>query len=270
MAFRLPLCCANKPFPGHPWGRVRKGAALVCSGVWLAMAIFLGAPASSLGTPASAHIQDENARRLAAQLLVLRGDLRRLQNRPLPPAQKKGLRRRITGMLGSLAWLLRLGGDPQAAPRARAYVHDWVAPGVSEAFTTWLDELIRRHPLDITPYVERGRDTGAARDRATRAKALALHEAYCAACHGATPADAPADDPTNARPARSLYAMAHNQSLREFIARMIAGVRGDRMTALDNPLNRAQIAALVALYRAPLPTRPRLKGGTEDARGFSK
>lgn len=194
---------------------------------------------------AQAQSQGEAARRLGAQLLVLGGDLRRLENADIPTIQKVGLRRRITGMLGDLAWQLRLNNDTEDAPQARLYAQDWQSPAARKSLAQWLDMLARRHPLDIAPF-----DPKYARPQ-DRAKALALHAAYCAACHGATPKDAPPEDAMTARPARSLYAMARNQSLREFIARMVSGVRGDRMTGLSNPLSDAQIAALIALYQKP-------------------
>ncbi|TCS60597.1 hypothetical protein [Varunaivibrio sulfuroxidans] len=220
-------------------GRAFSGAVFGCA--------ILPALCAFFSAPPDAHAQGDDARLLGAHILVIRGDLRRLDEGRLPAAQKKGLRRRITGMLGSLAWQLRLNDDAPSAPQARAYAQNWRAPEAKNDLTRWLDALIARHPLDTSPY-----DPALARPQ-DRAKALALHNAYCAACHGATPQDAPPEDAAVARPARSLYTMVRNQSRREFTARMVSGVRGDRATGLANPLGNAQIAALIALYQDAKP-----------------
>ncbi|MEJ2625875.1 MAG: hypothetical protein P8Z80_15480, partial [Pseudolabrys sp.] len=61
-------------------------------------------------------------RQLAAELLILRGDLDRLAHEPgLSAKNREGLRQRIAGALGLLPWLLRKVGDAKTAKRARAF-----------------------------------------------------------------------------------------------------------------------------------------------------
>jgi hypothetical protein len=62
-----------------------------------------------------------SSRLLAAELLIVRGDLGRLASEPgLSPANREGLRQRIVGALGLLPWLLREAGDAAEADRLRA------------------------------------------------------------------------------------------------------------------------------------------------------
>ena len=70
----------------------------------------------------------------------------------------------------------------------------------------------------------------------------AIHDETCAGCH-----DHP--DPEAALPAPNLFRWARTMPAAEFAARLYAGIRGDALTALANPLGAAEMAALIAYYR---------------------
>ena len=178
----------------------------------------------------------DHGRRAGAEIRVLLGDIRRLRTeKSLSAARQKGLIARLYGGLSGLAILLRLA-DAEAA-RAPA------GPGPDMAALTKLLQsndltglaarltaLAARYPLIM----------GNASAGAARAKAI--HEEFCAACH---------DDPDRdvARPAFRFKDMAATQSALEFYARMLTGVRAEKSTGFANPLTPAEINALMAWYK---------------------
>ncbi len=72
-----------------------------------------------------------------------------------------------------------------------------------------------------------------------------VHQQLCAHCH---------DNPASGveRPASALFREARHLSRSVFLARMLIGVRGDRITGIDNPLSDTQIGALIRWYRSSL------------------
>jgi cytochrome c553 len=75
------------------------------------------------------------------------------------------------------------------------------------------------------------------------AAAAKTHAGLCAPCH---------DQPYTGveRPAWNLFEQANRLEPAEFLARMLVGVRGDRVTAVENPFSDRELADLIALYRA--------------------
>ena len=81
---------------------------------------------------AAALAQDEHQRRLAAELIVMAGDVRRVASGAEPALHREGLQARIAGALSSLPLLLRrANGDANAVPALRAALErrDWRALG---------------------------------------------------------------------------------------------------------------------------------------------
>ena len=77
------------------------------------------AAAAVFSTAAAA--QDEHRRRLAAELAVMLGDVRRIEANTEPPQHREGLHARLAGALASLPLLLRrAAGDAAAVPLLRA------------------------------------------------------------------------------------------------------------------------------------------------------
>ncbi len=199
----------------------------------LALAAVAAPAAAEPAWPASAA-----ARALAAEIRVMRGDLRRLRDdAALTAAQAEGLRLRLAGALAALPWLRREAGHPPER-EAVAALRRALAEDDRAALGAGLDTLAARHPLDLTGILPPD-------DRPEAlALAAALHEAYCAGCHaaGAAAADVPL-------PARDLFAEAAEQPTEEFAARMLNGIRGDHVTALENPFAAGDLSALIAFYR---------------------
>ncbi len=151
------------------------------------------------------------------------------------PAQRKGLEDRLRGAFAGLPVLLRLADQERGLMNeipsltfrqfAARLANDQPGGVVQMAA-----ELIKKYPL-LLP-----RATG------SPVRARTIHNEYCAACH---------DDPDLSveRPAFNLFKQAKRQPVNEFLARMIIGIRGDRVTGYGNPLNDTELSALVTLYR---------------------
>ena len=193
----------------------------------LGLALVAGAASA-----ARAFAQGEHERRLAAELTIVAGDVRRLEAAGESPPRIEGLRARIAGALSSLPLLLRqAGADPAPVPALRTALarQDW------RALRARLEELRARHPFDATPWA-----FAAPTPERLRAGA-AIHRQTCAGCHDAPPGDAKL-------PALELRAMARAMPREEFAARLLVGVRGDRSTAYRNPFSDLELSALVAWY----------------------
>lgn len=183
--------------------------------------------------PAAVFAQDEHQRRLAAELLIMRGDLARFSTPDLPEARREGLRARLAGALSSLPWLLRLAGaSPEPAQAAR----DRYFQGDFRILAADLDALIARHPLDMAGIAP------VSTTPASVAYGRAIHEEACAGCHDAPNQPSPL-------PAEDLRLEVERMPLDEFAARLINGIRGDHTTALANPFGNAAISALISFYR---------------------
>lgn len=183
-------------------------------------------------TAVSADGKGEHERRLAAELVVMAGDIRRLAGEQPGPLEREGLVKRLSGALSSLPLLLRRAGadtQPVAGMRQAHARRDWRVLGAT------LTTLTRRHPFAMRSLL-------VARPTAeVLALGASIHKSTCAACH-----DAPAAD--SLLPAKNLAMQMQSMSREEFAARLWLGVRGDRTTALANPFSDAELAALSAWY----------------------
>lgn len=177
----------------------------------------------------------EHERRLAAELVVMAGDTRRLMANEGGPLERDGLVKRVNGALSSLPLLLRrASGDPMSviAMRASTSRGDW--RGLAAALAT----LKRRYPFDARSLL--------ATEPTPEMLALgaSIHRATCAGCHDVASGD-------SLLPAKNLAAQLKAMSREEFAARLLLGVRGDRMTGLRNPFSDFELAALIAHYSVP-------------------
>lgn len=192
--------------------------------------VFALAAAAACSTAVAA--QGEHERRLAAELTVMAGDVRRIQSPDESPLAREGLRARLAGALASLPLLLRqAGADATAMPRLRAALakRDW------RTLQAGLETLKRRHPFAAGALLPRAVTPAQLRLGA------AIHGQTCAGCH-----DAPATD--TPLPAFNLFEQARRLPREEFAARLLLGVRGDRGTAWRNPFSDLELAALLAYY----------------------
>ena len=179
------------------------------------------------------------SRELASELLIARGDVVRLTDATLSPANRQGLNERVAGALGVLPWLLREACDPEAAERLRTWQqHALASADDRRALIADLDAAVASHPLDRDAFLQPPPPGRSLRE------ARAIHDTYCAGCH---------DDAGNgatdiALPSRDLFAMAQHGPEDEFLARLINGVKGDATILYANPLDDAQIGALLRVY----------------------
>lgn len=181
---------------------------------------------------AAVAAQGEHERRLAAEIVVMAGDLRRLQSDAETPLHREGLRARLAGALSSLPLLLRrVGADPAAVPRLRSAL----AKGEWRALRAGLDALQRKHPFEAGELLPREATPGRLR------LGEAIHRLACAGCH-----EAPAAE--TKLPAFNLHDQAKRLPREEFAARLLIGVRGDRSTAWRNPFSDLELGALQAYY----------------------
>lgn len=181
---------------------------------------------------AAAAAQDEHQRRLAAELAVMLGDVRRIEANTEPPQHREGLHARLAGALASLPLLLRrAAGDAAAVPLLRAALarRDW------RALRSGLDALQRKHPFDAGTLLP----AQATPERLRLGEAI--HRQACAGCH-----DAPATG--TKLPAFNLFEQSKRTPRAEFAARLLIGVRGDRSTAWRNPFSDLELGALLAYY----------------------
>lgn len=174
-------------------------------------------------------------RRLSAEIVVMRGDAERLAGAAVNDREKQALKARLYGSLAFLPMLLRrASGDRHSARiadlRAAFDGADWTRA------VSLLGALGGRFPFDATGLilpvdtpeaVKLGRD---------------IHDTYCAACHDG-------GDPEQWLPIPDLFAMAKTAPDADLAARFYNGIRGDRTTALAQPMSAGDIAALIAFYR---------------------
>lgn len=189
---------------------------------------------------AAAAAQGEHERRLAAELTVMLGDLRRFEANSESPQHREGLHARLAGALSSLPLLLRrAAGDAAAVPLLRAALarRDW------RALRSGLGTLQRKHPFDAGTLLP----AQATPERLRLGEAI--HRQACAGCHDdqrKSPWEAPAAD--TQLPAFNLFEQSKRTPRAEFAARLLIGVRGDRSTAWRNPFSDLELGALLAYY----------------------
>jgi len=215
---------------------------------------------------AAAAAQDEHRRRLAAELTVMAGDVRRAASGSEPALHREGLQDRLAGALSSLPLLLRRAGaceGPPPGPRPEGRGDgsslrsmDYAAVGLGRpgadcsavpalraalARRDWrslsaaLNVLQRKYPLDLTGLLP-----AQATPERLRLGA-AIHQQACAGCH-----EAPTME--TRLPAFNLFEQVRNMPRAEFAARLLIGVRGDRSTAWRNPFSDLELGALMAYY----------------------
>lgn len=184
---------------------------------------------------ATAWAAGEHERRLAAELVVMAGDTRRLASTEGGPREREGLRKRLEGALSSLPLLLRRA---QADPGPVAALRAALARDDLNALTSALATLKRRHPFDARRLLP------APATREMPALGAELHRTTCAGCH-----DRPGQD--SLLPAKNLANQIKTMPPEEFAARLLLGVRGDHATSFNNPFNDLELAALIAWYRGP-------------------
>lgn len=201
----------------------------------------LAGPAGISGLCASPRSED--ARRLAAEIVVMHADAKKLTSATVSVPHQDGLRTRLRGGLALVPLLVRA---------ARRAVPDWpvldrdrfarlpkaLARGDELGLLSGLSWLKQNYPFDVTGLLPVDKSPAAMK------RAVEIHESYCGGCHDEPYMDVP-------RPAWSLYDLGKTAPLPEIAARLVIGVRGENMTAMDNPLRDSEMSALIGYYTAP-------------------
>lgn len=200
--------------------------------------LFRAAAATLLAVAAFGVQAGPEARRFAAELAVLSGDARALLEDELAAHHRRGLHARLRGGLAGLRWRARLylaerGGDGDALLREIDRLRQLYAAEDLVQFTRRARELVRRYPLPMT-----GIDPQGATDR-QREAGRGMYRRLCRGCH-----EHP--DPAREAPARNLFQQARRLPRKEFMARLLLGIRGTPEVGLLNPFTDAELAGLAA------------------------
>ena len=194
---------------------------------------------------AAAEAGGEHARRLAVDIAVMEGDARALLDPATADNHKRGLRARLGSGLSTLGLLIRLAG--QENPRLGPALPDTVRGlrtalerGDGLGLAAGLGALARLYPFDATGILP------AEATPARLGRGREIHQDICAGCHDAPDLETP-------RPAFNLFDRARALPAGEFAARLVAGVRGDNLMSLQNPLSDEELASLIAFYRQGAP-----------------
>ena len=193
---------------------------------------------SSFAKELNSHQYD--ARLCSAQLLVIKGDLKRLQLSETKQHHKTGLKQRINGALGTLGWLCRQHeqaievGDQKLQKRIKQFrssfeSKDWQASSDNIEF------LISSKPLDVNDFNFQNLSNSKLKT------SISIYQHYCKSCHYK-----PSDQ--SETPAYSFFDMSKKMSQQELLARMLVGVHGTPKIALRNPLTDDDIAGLITYF----------------------
>ncbi len=206
----------------------------------LAVSITAGAAAFFLLSVEPADAAGDDVRRLAAGAVVMKADSERMFSSALSKRHRNGVKARLRGALAVLPLLIRAArNENPSLPDTEKERVDAIRSALDKdngvAVMEGLSELTAAYPFDTTGLLPPDGRQGAI------SRAKSLNEAYCASCH-----DVP--DLTAVRPAWNLFELAQTVPPAELAARLVIGVRGDRLTGLDNPLRNSEISALISYY----------------------
>ena len=192
-------------------------------------------------SPLSASPRTEDARRLAAEIVVMNADAGQLFSGEPSKMHTEGLRARLKGGLALIPLLVRAarrdaGNWPKLDRERFNSIKAALSDEDGKRVIKGLDWLMSSYPFDTTGLLPADTSPDAIR------RAKSIHETYCSGCH-----DHP--DLEVSRPAWNLFEAGKTAPLIEVAARLVIGVRGENMTAMDNPLRDSEMSALIGFYR---------------------
>ena len=180
--------------------------------------------------------------RFPAELLIVQGDLQRLIFLDhLSPDERLGLEGRIGSALGGIEWLAleyeALTKSTVSRDALQRLQESWLTRDFASALER-VSGLARNHSLNVEIFSP---------DRATLddvGRVQEIDAQLCQGCH--------IDSVGAAKilPAYRLQDMTRVISGKEFLARLLSGVRGTAETSLANPLSLGDIRGFMKLYRA--------------------
>lgn len=179
-------------------------------------------------------------RHLSVQLALIAGDARMLADPATPPRRREELSAHIRSSLGSLTMTARYAAeatrqtDADLLAEARN-LRALFAAGNLMAFLRLANRLAAAYPVDTSSFEPLA--VTPSRLEAGRS----IYRQYCLGCHTGT-------DPGAVSPAPDLFSMARTTPRKEFLARLLGGIYGDRMTSLTNPFTDEALASLAAYF----------------------
>ena len=183
----------------------------------------------------------EHSQRLAANLLVVQGDLKLLLKLDTSDYQRNSLSVRIEEKLGMLELLVRSANQNNQAnypqnPEEFRYLLLLFNSSKLKPLLNELESLSGKYPLVLSPILQ-------SKFPPVFFKIAAeMHQRLCIGCHSGAMTK-------NSLPAFDLFKQSRSISRMEFVARMLTGLRGDRVTSLQNPMTDAELSLLISYYR---------------------
>ena len=192
----------------------------------LALTIFMVAPTM-------AATIEYDSQLCSAELIIIQADIKKLDSASTPQIQQIGLQKRIKGAFSTLNWLCRRNAAFNNTKAQAIKLLEIFNSGKRIDLNQQLKTLIQKMPLSLTGL--QAKDATAQDIKIGKQ----LYQQYCRACHIS-------QNHAVELPAFSLITMAKKLAPAEFIARMLAGVKGTPAIALHNPLSKADIAGIYA------------------------
>ncbi len=189
----------------------------------------------------------EHEQHLRVELAVLYGDTKILMDPATPPLRRQGLRQRIHSSLGTLGMLARYAvqEDPSSQPGLSKQIADlralFATKNIRE-FTRRLGQLKSSLPLDMSGFSPLTATPLRLRT------GQSIYQSLCIGCHQNP-------DRTQPNPAPDLFSMAKTMPRDEFVARMLGGIHGVRLTTLQNPFTDEEIASMAVFFKQTQPGR---------------
>ena len=183
----------------------------------------------------------EHSKRLAANLLVLQGDLRQLIKTDTSEIHHRSLKLRIEEKLGILALLERSANQQDSV----SYKHNpeefkqllfLFNSSQLKSLMHELESLSLKYPLILSPILQ------SSIPPVFFKQAAEMHRRLCSGCHSGAME-------VSTLPAFDLFRQSRSISRIEFVARMLTGLRGDHLTSLQNPLTDTELSTLISYYR---------------------
>jgi hypothetical protein len=194
-----------------------------------------------LSTASVSLAYGEHSQRLAANLLVLQGDLRQLLETDTSDIHLHSLSLRIKEKLGLLALLVRSANEQDSTsnthnPEEFRQLLFLFGSSELKPLLSKLESLSGKYPLVLSPILQ------STFSPVFFKKAEEMHLRLCSGCHSGAMAE-------NTLPAFDLFRQSRSISRLEFAARMLTGLRGDQLTSLQNPLTDTELSVLISYYR---------------------
>jgi|ETNmetMinimDraft_8_1059916.scaffolds.fasta_scaffold03005_3 hypothetical protein len=178
-----------------------------------------------------------DAQLCSAELVIIKGDIQRINLESINEIQKLGLTKRINSALGTLGWLCRryVAANPATAQINIDELRKNFKLKRHALLENELEILIKNMPLSLNYYLLT-KPTSSIIDMGEN-----IYYRYCAMCHINPNLDSEI-------PALSLFNMAKQLPQKEFFARMIAGVRGTPKILFHNPLSKEDILGMYYFF----------------------